>query len=353
MFTSSAAALFDDFHIDGIRVDLTDAIHNSNALHFNGTPVANANLFGAKFLRELTRTVLTLKPSAFLIAEDYTGWTAMTQPVSQGGIGFDAIWYMDFYHNLIGDGNYGDSYANLLKNAGLGVPGPLNMDNFAGALLATQYNKVAYHESHDEAGNDPGTERTIVTAVNSAPLFGATRSYAEGRCRFAFGMAALSAATAMFFMGEEIGASNPFTVDTFTTNKEDLIGQRTGDGQFLFRFYQDLIRFVLGNAAARSNALDVIYTHNDNRIIAFTRAASNENLLVLASLNDSPFASGYGIATDPSRLPSGGWREVFNSDAVAYGGANVGNGGAVVAVDNGQINAVIPAHGFVVFQKVS
>jgi 1,4-alpha-glucan branching enzyme len=353
MFTSSAAALFDDFRIDGIRVDLTDAIHNSNALHFNGTPVANANLFGAKFLRELTRTVLTLKPSAFLIAEDYTGWTAMTQPVSQGGIGFDAIWYMDFYHNLIGDGNYGDSYANLLKNAGLGVPGPLNMDNFAGALLATQYNKVAYHESHDEAGNDPGTERTIVTAVNSAPLFGATRSYAEGRCRFAFGMAALSAATAMFFMGEEIGASNPFTVDTFTTNKEDLIGQRTGDGQFLFRFYQDLIRFVLGNAAARSNALDVIYTHNDNRIIAFTRTASNENLLVLASLNDSPFASGYGIATDPSRLPSGGWREVFNSDAVAYGGANVGNGGAVVAVDNGQINAVIPAHGFVVFQKVS
>ena len=94
----------------------------------------------------------------------------MTQPVNQGGMGFDAIWYMDFYHHLIGDGNYGNSYANLLKNAGFGVPGPLNMDYFAGALLATQYNKVAYHESHDEAGNDPGTERTIVTAVNGAAL---------------------------------------------------------------------------------------------------------------------------------------------------------------------------------------
>jgi hypothetical protein len=181
--TSSAAALFDDFHIDGIRVDLTDAIHNNNVLHWNGTLVGNANLFGAKLLRELTRTVLTLKSSAFLIAEDYTGWPAMTQPVNQGGIGFDAIWYMDFYHNLIGDGNYGDSYANLLKNAGLGVPDPLNMDYFAGALLATQYDKVAYHESHDEAGNDPGTERTIVTAVNSAPLFGATRTYADRRRR--------------------------------------------------------------------------------------------------------------------------------------------------------------------------
>jgi 1,4-alpha-glucan branching enzyme len=353
MFTSSAAALFDDFHIDGIRVDLTDAIHNNNALHWNGTTVANANLFGAKFLRELTRTVLTLKPSAFLIAEDYTGWAAMTQPLNQGGIGFDAIWYMDFYHNLIGDGNYGDSYANLLRNAGLGVAGPLNMDSFAGALLATQYDKVAYHESHDEAGNDPGTERTIMTAVNSAPLFGATRTYAEGRCRFAFGMAALSAGTAMFFMGEEIGAVNPFTVGTFTTNKEDLIGQRTGNGQFLFRFYQDLIRFVLENSAARSDALDVIYTHNDNRVIAFTRTAPNQSLLVVASLNDSAFGSGYAIATDPSRLPAGGWREVFNSDATIYGGANVGNGGAVLPANNGQINTIIPAHGLVLFEKAS
>ena len=125
MFTSSAAALFDDFHIDGIRVDLTDAIHQNNALHANGSPVAAANQYGAKFLRELARTVLMVKPSAFLIAEDYTGWSAMTQPVNQGGEGFDAVWYMDFYHNLIGDGNYGNSYANLLRSAGFGVcPAP-------------------------------------------------------------------------------------------------------------------------------------------------------------------------------------------------------------------------------------
>jgi 1,4-alpha-glucan branching enzyme len=353
MFTSSAAALFDDFHIDGIRVDLTDAIHQNNSLHWNGAQVGNANQFGSKFLRELARTVVTLKPTAFLIAEDYTGWTAMTQPVNQGGIGFDAVWYMDFYHHLIGDGNYGDGYANLLKNAGSGLPGPLNMDYFAGALLATQYNKVAYHESHDEAGNDANTERTIVTAVNSAPLFGPTRTYAEGRCRFVFGMSALSAATAMFFMGEEIGAARPFTTDTFAANKEDLIGERTSNGKYLFRFYQDLIRFVLANSAARSDALDVIYRHDNNRIIAFTRKTPGQNLLVLASLNDTPFSGGYVIATDPTRLPAGGWQEVFNSDAAIYGGANVGNNGAVLPVNEGQISAIIPAHGFVVFEKVN
>ncbi len=59
------------------------------------------------------------------------------------------------------------------------------MDYFAGALLATQYDKVSYHENHDEAGNESNTERTIVTAVNSAPLIGTTRKYAEARSRFA------------------------------------------------------------------------------------------------------------------------------------------------------------------------
>jgi 1,4-alpha-glucan branching enzyme len=353
MFTGSAAVLLDDFHIDGLRVDLTDAIHQNNALHADGSQVGSANLYGTKFLRELARTVKTVNPAAFLIAEDHTGWSAMTQPLSQGGVGFDAAWYVDFYHHLIGDGNYGDNYAKLLKNAGLGNPGPLNMDYFSGALLATQFNKIIYHENHDEAGNEDGTERSMVTAVNGAPLIGDTRKFAEARCRFAFGLAALSAGTPMFLMGEEIGAAKDFKFDSFNANKEDLIGQRTGDGQFLFRFYQDLIKLVRATPAARSTAIDVIHTHNGNRVIAFTRSAAGQQLLMIASLNDAPFANGYVIATDPSRLPDGGWREIFNSDAAAYGGMNIGNGGATLPVSNGQINAVIPADGFVLFQKVS
>jgi len=118
------------------------------------------------------------------------------------------------------------------------VPSPLNMDFFTGALLATQYNKITYHENHDEAGNDPGTQRTIMTAVNSAPLIGATRQFAEARSRFCFGMSALSAGTPLFLMGEEIGAQNLFQYNQFLTEKEDLVGQRTGDGQYLFRFYR-------------------------------------------------------------------------------------------------------------------
>ena len=352
-FTSSAATLLDDFHIDGLRVDLTDAIHQNNTLNANGASIGDANLYGIKFLRELARTVKIVNPKAFLIAEDHTGWSAMTESPDDSGMGFDAVWYADFYHHLIGDGNYSDSYAKLLKNAGYGTTGPLHMDYFAGALLATQYNKITYHENHDEAGNDTNTERTIVTAVNYAPLIGATRQYAEGRSRFAFGLAALSAGTPMFLMGEEVGAANYFRYNDFFVHKEDLIGDRTSSGQFLFRFYQDMIRLVTSSPAARSTAIDVIHVHNDNRVIAFTRSASNQQLLVLASLNDAPFDHGYFISTDSSRLPAGGWREIFNSDATIYGGNNVGNSGATLQANGGQINAIIPAHGFVVLEKAS
>jgi 1,4-alpha-glucan branching enzyme len=334
-------------------VDLTDAIHQNNTLNANGASVASANLYGIKFLRELARTVKVVNPSAFLIAEDHTGWSAMTQSVDEGGVGFDAVWYGDFYHHLIGDGNYGDNYAKLLKNAGYGTAAPLNMDYFAGALLATQYSKIAYHENHDEAGNETNTERTIVTAVNYAPLIGTTRAYAEGRSRFVFGMAGLSAGTPMFLMGEEIGAAKYFRYNDFFANKEDLIGERTGNGQFLFRFYQDLIRLLTSNPAARSRTLDVIYRHNNHRVIAFTRSTPDQQLLILASLNDAAFDHGYVVGTDSGRLKGGGWREIFNSDAAIYGGENVGNGSATLQVSGGQINAVIPAHGFVVFEKVN
>jgi hypothetical protein len=55
---AGAVTLIEDRHVDGFRVDLTDAIHQNNR-------VANANLFGIKFLREWSRTVRLLKPAVF------------------------------------------------------------------------------------------------------------------------------------------------------------------------------------------------------------------------------------------------------------------------------------------------
>ena len=351
MFTSSVAALLEEFHLDGVRVDLVESIHRDNRLHADGRPVDSANAFGQKFLRELTRTVGMIKPGAFVIAEDHSGWSALTQPANEGGLGFDAVWYSDFCHHLVGDGKRSDQYARLLRTAGAGGDGPLAMAFMGGALAGSRERKITYAESHDEAGNGEETARTIVVAVNGAPLVGPTRRYAEARCRFAFGMAALSAGTPMFLMGEEIGAAKPFRYDDFARHKEDLMGERQGAGRFLFRFYQDVIKMRRLRPSLRARGIDVLYTHDGNRVICFRRTDGLEDTLVIGSLANHAFAQGYVIETG-GRLPDGQWKEIFNSDASVYGGDDVGNGGGTLLSSAGRFAAVVPASGFVVLLRL-
>jgi len=263
----------------------------------------------------------------------------------------DASWFAAFYHHLIGDSDSAGDASRLIKQAGLGYDGPLGMARFAGRLVETAANKVAYHESHDEAGNARGSLRTARAAVNDAPLVGATRDVAEARCRVACGLTVLSAATPMFFMGEEIVAQKPAMYFTIAEAKEDLLGERIGQGATMFRFCQDLIRLRRANRAVRSHQIDVVHAHDANRVIAFTRREATSDVLVVASLNNQPFDR-YVIATGADRLPAGGWKETFNSDAAFYGGNGVGNFGATIPASDGRIELRLPARGFVVLQRV-
>jgi 1,4-alpha-glucan branching enzyme len=350
LFISSAAEFVEEFHIDGLRVDLTQAIHRDNSLNANRWGVSAANIFGQKFLREWSRTLKMLRPSVMLIAEDHTGWDAVTKTPNVGGLGFDATWFAEFYHSLIGDANTGA--ARVLREAGFGHDGPLPLESFAGRLWETQLGRIAYHESHDEAGNAAGSARTSVVAVNHAPLVGATRAFAEARCRVAAGLAILAAGAPMFFMGEEVVAQKPVKYDNIGKSKEDLHGERTGDGAKMFRYYQDLIRVRRSNPAAKSHHLDVIHALGSSRVIAFTRRQGSNELLVIACLSNAPYWDGYVIETGVDRLRSGGWQETFNSDAGIYGGEGIGNFGAVIPVSAGRIQLRLPANGMLVLQRV-
>ena len=226
------------------------------------------------------------------------------------------------------------------------------MDKFSGALWDSRFNKVVYHESHDESGNARGTMRTSKAAVNDAPLVGVTRKFAEARSRVAFGLSALSAGTPMFFMGEEIVAQKIYKYDNVLQAKEDFAGERAGEGSRMFRFYQDLIRLRKRQSALRSREIDVIHAYNATRIIAFVRRDGMNEFLIVASLNNMPFQDGYNLQTEPARLGSGFWQEVLNSDAAIYGGDNIGNYGTSVRCENGQIQVRLPANAILAFQRL-
>lgn len=349
-FISSAAFLIEEMHVDGLRVDLTQAIHRDNRLHADGCTIGSANIFGQKLLRELSRTLHMVRPTVMMIAEDYTGWNAVTKLPAQGGLGFNARWGAEFYHNLIGDSASAGGKARLLKQAGYGGNEPLEMDWFAGALYGSRYNQVVYHESHDEAGNDSGTERTMVTAIGEAPLDEARRPWAEARSRVASGLSMLSAGTPMFFMGEEVGAQKSFRYDNFLESREDIVGERMNGGKAIFRFYQDLLTLRHRMRPLHSHNIDILHESNSDRVVAFKRWSGDEEVIVAASLNNQPL-DGYTVAKDEMAIPDGDWKEIFNSDSAFYGGHNLGNDGGTLHSSHGRLSMKIPANGFVVLAR--
>jgi len=370
LFISSAVALMREFHVDGFRVDQTTSIHSYNRRIADGTEIPAANIFGAKLLRELGRTLRLIKPGILLIAEDHSTWDQVTAPIEIGGMGFDARWFSDFYHHLVGDTDRGPDTAKLIWVAAAMAYShpPLAIDYFANQLSLSGQAKVVYNESHDEAGNSRGpfrdpdwnpndrdkqftSERTLVVAANGAPLVGATRDYAEARCRWAYGITVLSAGTPMFLFGEEVGAVRRFKYNAVLENKENYLAMRTGIGANLFNFYAAVNRLRLKWPGLRSRNIDVVYVHNENRVIAFRRWEGAEHYLVVASLSDTPYREGYYLHSP--RLWDGQWSEVFNSDSEHYGGASIGNMGAALRISGGAFAPVVPANGLIVFQRVA
>ena len=155
----------------------------------------------------------------------------------------------------------------------------------------------------------------------------------------------------MFLFGEEVGAEKDFLYGAVLENREDLIGLRRGSGKNLFRFYRHLIRLRLGRQGLRSRNIEIVYTHNENRVLVFRRWNDHEQYLVVASLSNRPFDQP-GYFLDTPLISAGRWHEIFNSDSHHYGGNNIGNGdGDPVAHGNG-LHCILPANGVLVFQQV-
>ena len=152
----------------------------------------------------------------------------------------------------------------------------------------------------------------------------------------------------MFFMGEEVGASRPYRYNDFLDNREDFPALRQGTGARLFRFYADVLRLRRAHPALRSHSCQIVHVHDTNRILAFRCSTTAEDMLVVACLNNWSFRGGYRI--QDTRIADGRWREIFNSDADAYGGSGLSNAGSLES-SGGVINVTIPANSVFVLQR--
>lgn len=141
-----------EYHIDGFRLDSTIYMRNTAGNDTLATSIPDA----WSLLQEITSLAKRINPNALLIAEDNSSTSAIVDPVSIGGCGFDAQWQLNFSHTM---------------RAQLGVP-----TRYSGDLLAelsTQFgnnpfHRIVFSDSHDTAANGGARINTAADPDNPA-----------------------------------------------------------------------------------------------------------------------------------------------------------------------------------------
>ena len=199
-FLQNAQQWFEDFHIDGLRLDALHEIIDRNATTFLAELARRANDLAA-----------TTRSPCWLIAESADNDPRLVTPRPAGGIGMDAQWNDDFHHALhaavTGEdfGYYADfgTVDDLARAMSDGFVYQGEHSRFRGrrhgapSIGVAPERFVIFAQNHDHIGNRPKADRLVTTiSTQQARLVAALVLFSPG--------------IPLLFMGEEYGETAPF-----------------------------------------------------------------------------------------------------------------------------------------------
>lgn len=103
---SNALYWVSKYHLDGLRIDSAASMLYLDYGRSYGNWIpnqygGNENLDAIAFLKELNAIMNERFPNCMMIVEEESGWPMLTEPLLEGGMGFDYRWNMSWMKNLL------------------------------------------------------------------------------------------------------------------------------------------------------------------------------------------------------------------------------------------------------------
>jgi maltooligosyltrehalose trehalohydrolase len=224
LILENVAYWVDEFHLDGIRIDATQDIHDASP-----DPILAAM---ARRVREAAGGRRT-----FVVGENEPQQTGLLRPEGEGGAGLDALWVDDFHHlaMVAATGRAEAYYADYRGR-------PQEFVSWARHCLLYQgqwNSRQGKRRGSPAYGFDPG--RFVVYLQNHDQLANSARGErlhrltSPGRYRALTTALLLGPTTPLLFQGQEFAASSPFLY--FADLRDELDGPvLRGRQDFLSQF---------------------------------------------------------------------------------------------------------------------
>lgn len=348
-FIQNACYWISEFHMDGLRLDATQTIHDAGPVHILAE------------LSQRTREAAGGRP-IILTAENEPQQVKLLASVEKGGYGMDALWNDDFHHSarvaLTGRHeayytDYRGEVQELLSSVKRGFlyqgQHYLWQKKQRGSAVTTEPASafIFYLQNHDQIANHVRGERIHLL---SSPA----------HCRAMTALLLLAPETPLLFMGQEFAASSPFlyfadhaqelalkvsagrkeflaqfpsyagpeaqeqvpdpaSVSTFERSKLDFSERRLHSDTY--RLYEDLLRLRREDpviAAQARDRIDGAVIGPRGFVLRFFGAQGEDRLLILNMGEDLCYSPSPEPLLAP--VPGGGWKLVWSSEDPKYGG---------------------------------
>lgn len=292
----NALMWLDEYHIDGLRMDMVPYIRNVNA---DENP-ANDLHDGYSLIQWINSEIRTHFPGRFTVAEDLHSLDCITALVEHGGLAYCSQWDGEFVHPI--------------REAIITVNDEDRDMNKVAKSIMHRYNndvfqRVIYTESHDEVAN--GKARVVQEIAGQDDV---NTWYAKKRSTLGVALMMTAPGIPMLFQGQAI------LEDKWFQDTDPIDWSRFSEFKGIVKLYRDLIHLRLNKQGftrgLTGQHVEMLQVDNDRKLIAFHRwkdGGAGDNTVVVMNFSHKAI-NDYAVTFPEEGL----WKIRFNSDWDGY-----------------------------------